>query len=213
MMEEDLTLNIDAQKNEPVVSEQTGEPIDVPTHAAVTEEIVQDTATAVIESSRVSHEGEGDEHVPIARIEVRSLDAVAVAFPFADGETASCKLVDVMFVLRLTMTDRFGVPDCRLWQGFCAAVWSSTRQSMIRHLKEEHEMSSMDCQMWCDRCKGRITDYKVSLHRCLRDQPLVIGLTALVKFACPICPRSFTKKLEDGITRSTCMEFRDVTIL
>lgn len=66
---------------------------------------------------------------------------------------------------------------------------------MIRHLREEHSMIIVDTPLWCDICKMRITEYRVTLHQCLKRLPLVIGLTAKLPYACPVCPRSFTSKI------------------
>lgn len=110
----------------------TSMPVHVNTHAVAAGVVEQNAAATTIGESRVSDEGEGDEHVPVTRSGEQGVDAVAMVLPFADDETASCKLVGDVFVLRLPKTERLECPRVGCSRGFCAASWITTSW-IVRH--------------------------------------------------------------------------------
>ncbi|GBM22372.1 Retrovirus-related Pol polyprotein from type-1 retrotransposable element R2 [Araneus ventricosus] len=74
--------------------------------------------------------------------------------------------------------------------------WTSTKNSLIRHLYREHKIEIATSYLWCPKCKTR-TSNKPSSHPCLKDSPLANQPGDLHEWKCNIC--SFSSPSETGL--------------
>ncbi|GBO44275.1 Retrovirus-related Pol polyprotein from type-1 retrotransposable element R2 [Araneus ventricosus] len=74
--------------------------------------------------------------------------------------------------------------------------WTSTKNSLIRHLYREHKIDITTSYLWCSKCRSR-TSNKPSSHPCLKDSPLADQPGNSHKWKCNIC--SFSSPSETGL--------------
>lgn len=69
---------------------------------------------------------------------------------------------------------------------FIAQKWTASKQSVIIHLREDHDLVLDGQRFWCDICKSDIGGKRVSYHRCFRNRSLVKTSNQTFRFSLPL---------------------------
>ena len=58
-------------------------------------------------------------------------------------------------------------PGCKL--KFYSDKWDSSKQSLLRHIRESHDLPGVSPMHWCSRCSSEIKEYHISRHPCFAN--------------------------------------------
>lgn len=123
-------------------------------------------------------------------------DAVTIDCPFANttDSSVSCILQDRSLHFRFRMNALIPCPTSSCRRSFITQQWTMTKHSVIRHLREDHDITVYDQYLWCNICKTQIIGRKVKSPPCFRTHPVMIENTTPLRFPCGKCNRSFSSQ-------------------
>lgn len=153
---------------------------------------VQSAATA---EADVQSTAERNVEAEIAPVVVDARGVTDSVFPFTDDELASCGIDGDILLLRLPMTQCFVCPRPNCSMSFCTRLWTATKQSIIRYLREEHDAVFVDTHHWCGVCKQKIADLRPTNHPCLKSRSIFINENLVyLPHIRPKCKMSFLNR-------------------
>lgn len=110
-------------------------------------------------------------------------------YPFQYSDPA-CTIINSILSIRSPIDECLTRPLMNCNRDFIAQKWTATKQSVIRHLREDHNLFLDSQRFWCDLCKSDVGGKHVSYHRCFRNGVLKKLATAFIaSHADPVvCP-------------------------